>query len=631
MPPNIDTLFKISPETNHDGPIHTYDSSTVRQRAQFATSSRLLTCLVNEGLATGTFVPEPSQAALGFCLIRKDHVSYIVRLSGRPIGHSNPPSLATSILGRRDLSTVALLDPKDMTYPIYCVELNDDQIHLDSIQMELDPTTIFRRFAQVLSIEEPVLEELCRELNSSVEHMEYTLKNRKSAPTLSSSTMEWEQSIVEGHPHHPMHKSRYTVAPLAPISPSYDFYRIQIRFVSMPENELQMRGQYRELVAPLEHRLGVHLPEGHVLIPVHPLQIPNLVNLFSKRGLVVYPPEISASSNAQASLRTVVLDDCLEGLALKLACGMKVSSAMRTITPFTTFLGPGISNDIIPRLTLDHEALQVEPEVASVVVRDEDSDVAKHLSCILREETSDRVQNARGERIIPCAALVERDPDACGETISVLAKRWNLDTEAKRIKFLTRYVDLVLRAFLPPLIHNGFAFEAHLQNAKARFDLATGELLGFTVRDYGGIKVHQDTLYASIGRRMEVLEGSCVVAKTLDESFKLLHHTLIECHLHQIVRAVDLHYNGIGWRLVREKMTTLIPHDHPLFRAWLQSEFVPGKALMRMKLDGLYRDYLYTDFPNLILYLPPQEAAAVAREADGAPNQTLGFTRAMTF
>jgi siderophore synthetase component len=76
---------------------------------------------------------------------------------------------------------------------------------------------------------------------------------------------------------------------------------------------------------------------------------------------------------------------------------------------------------------------------------------------------------------------------------------------------------LSLEAFLPPCLHNGIAFEAHGQNTLARFDSKTKKLVGFIVRDFGGIKGHQETLKNSCDVELDVIPDSCVVAEDLNE------------------------------------------------------------------------------------------------------------------
>lgn len=153
-----------------------------------------------------------------------------------------------------------------------------------------------------------------------------------------------------------------------------------------------------------------------------------------------------------------------------------------------------------------------------------------------------------------------------------------------------RYVDLALRAFLPPCLENGVAFEAHGQNTLARFDRKSGELKGFVIRDFGGVKVHNETLKQSTGEELDILPDSCVEAHTLDEVSKLLYHTLFHCQFQRLIRVLDLHYNGAGWEIVRNKMSELIPKDHVMWPMFMGHEKVPGKCLVRMKIDELYRD-----------------------------------------
>lgn len=40
------------------------------------------------------------------------------------------------------------------------------------------------------------------------------------------------------------------------------------------------------------------------------------------------------------------------------------------------------------------------------------------------------------------------------------------------------------------------------------YNVATGKLLGFSIRDFGALKVWQDDMFASIGERVELLKGN---------------------------------------------------------------------------------------------------------------------------
>ncbi len=155
-----------------------------------------------------------------------------------------------------------------------------------------------------------------------------------------------------------------------------------------------------------------------------------------------------------------------------------------------------------------------------------------------------------------------------------------------------RFVRIFFASFLPSMLQDGVAFEAHPQNAVARFSLAPPhELRGFIIRDFGGLRVHPPTLLASTGVTLDVAPGHSIVAETLDDVYTRMYHTMIHNHLQQLVRVLGLHYNGKGWEVIHVRLREAIPRGHPLERAWLgeEAKTIPGKCYMRMRLVGAYR------------------------------------------
>lgn len=145
---------------------------------------------------------------------------------------------------------------------------------------------------------------------------------------------------------------------------------------------------------------------------------------------------------------------------------------------------------------------------------------------------------------------------------------------------------------IPPLLYNGVAFEAHAQNMVARFDMTTGKLLGFIVRDLGGLRIHPETLAKSTGVEFPFLPGHCVVTGSQEETYPKFYHTLVHNHLQRLIRLMGLHYDGRGYAMLRRHLGAIIPADHGLWKIWLGEEgrLVSGKCLMRMRLQSLYRD-----------------------------------------
>lgn len=243
-----------------------------------------------------------------------------------------------------------------------------------------------------------------------------------------------------------MHKARHAIDLIPPLDPTIPLDTIGIRFIAFPRSHLLLRGPFEAILAPLTTSLlsasKISLHPNMILIPVHPLQLPNIIYHFP--FAVILPPSFSVGAQSLASLRSVVLDNpgLLPGHSLKLSLGVKISSAPRTITPYCTYIGPRLSRDILPRLAVDSEALWIEREVASCVVNCENPDVAKHCSCIVREllegEEEGGLARSKGERVVMCAALTERCDDN-GNEMSVVEKVWKLDTQHKRVAFLEKY------------------------------------------------------------------------------------------------------------------------------------------------------------------------------------------------
>ncbi|KZT57956.1 hypothetical protein CALCODRAFT_550316 [Calocera cornea HHB12733] len=609
--------------------------------ANHAVSSRIITCIVVESLLQALFVPSSDPAKDGF-------VGLGVLLGPNSKATADAGVLALTykdIYAIVPLRTLPVLSPKTSELPVRRILLVDPlemypyvygfqpqvvdtgaaakigaQV-LECLQssirtstdtealVHLTATALWDKFALLARVEPDIAEQLREEFGSSVEWQQYSYDHPAEIPTLHSSSIKWEQTILEGHPTHPMNKARKALPPMPVITPgSYDFLTPTIRIMRVPRRNLKLRGEFENIFEPLvqaaEKNAGETLTRtaNFVFMPVHELQIPNIKDKFPENE--VLPEAFAVKADALTSTRSVLVPSVLTKHSLKLCIGMKISSALRTVTPWTCFVGNEFTHNILPKLHYDRSLLVVEGEVASAVSSNEDFSIAKHCSTVVRE-AYELYSEKKNERVIVCTALTEKiqRPDT---DVSQAEHIFGLDTDAKKVAFLDRYVKLAVGAFLPPLIHDGVAFEAHGQNTMTRFDITTGELVGFAIRDFGGIKVHQPTLERSIGRRLEVLPDDAVGTEDLYDCFKLLHHTLIHVHIHRLIRVLGLHEDGRGWDIVRTHLDAAIPQDHALRKAWLSddAQFVPAKCFIKMKMTELYRDYIYSPIPNLILYKP---------------------------
>lgn len=295
-------------------------------------------------------------------------------------------------------------------------------------------------------------------------------------PTLADPAIVWEQSILTGHPTHPMHRSCFAQEPLELISPKdvQSLRNPEIKFLAVPSSDLRITGAFQTRLRPLLQKLGITntIPDT-VVVPCLKRQIPAIKSRFPKVELLASPP---VTARAQAATRTVSLAPELESpYHLKLALACFITSALRTVSPWTACVGPeagDVLSDVLP------DDLWVAREVASVTGSGADFDEAKHISCVLREDLEPRA-NALGEALIPAAALAETD---LATGISSAERVFGLDTIEKRRTWLRGYVSTLLRLVIPPALESGVALEAHGQNMLVRVSRSTKEVTGFVVR-----------------------------------------------------------------------------------------------------------------------------------------------------
>ena len=248
-----------------------------------------------------------------------------------------------------------------------------------------------------------------------------------------------------------MHRARMLPSSVV----DYDWYHPRIRFVRVPRASLNIRGPFestmRVLAGKAAEKSGRQLPDdpSFVFMPIHELQIPNIASKF--HDVEILHPNISFQALAQSSIRSVshagfyiladhtsfhrtVLTPEFPGHSLKLAVGVKISSALRTISHFTADFGPRFSADIVPMLCHDPEILSIECEPASAVYRSEDPELAKHFTAVLREE----FEPQEGQALIVCASLLEMNHAGTPPGVSAVEHAFGLDTEEKRVSFLDR-------------------------------------------------------------------------------------------------------------------------------------------------------------------------------------------------
>lgn len=241
------------------------DSTKLQRYASFATTSRLVACLVSEGLRPAYFVPPLSSPTVSLtgvpqtfpliglaivlrhpceCLdpstLDSDGLLVVVALRAQPILH--PSDYLKSANGLRRFPRIELVDPWEMIGPdILTLEWGTSSIacrglphfgnsvvaepqaqylhqhlkdiisdavgqNIKKIQLKsgLDAVQLWESFIVENKVPSKLAKELQYELRLSLDFQKYAYEHPKELPTLRSSTIHWEQCILEGHPTHPV-------------------------------------------------------------------------------------------------------------------------------------------------------------------------------------------------------------------------------------------------------------------------------------------------------------------------------------------------------------------------------------------------------------------------------------------
>lgn len=586
--------------------------------AKHATMSRFLTSLVNEGLVLGSIMLGMPPASVGggcqplkLLALRERHISsdaqddastanivtakYLVLLKRFPMVHEI------------DKSRAALTDPLDLTSIV---------ADISALKLVTDTDRMMEQIGEWNNYDQDVIHKICLEMANSVEHQAYRYAHPSPLTlTADSPLIDWEQSIVEGHPTHPMHRMRYAIPPTKPILPSTDLYNVNVQYVIVPKDELIITGDFDNFVKPfyVSHmerfaEEGIKFnQDSELIVPVHEYHLPNVQLRFPNTRLL--PEWFSTPCKVQSSHRTLNYVG-YDKYSIKLPIGIKLTSTLRTITPWTAYLGPRI-NQALDAVIADKKALIALREPASICSANPDFDIAKHLACIVRDDAE--AQALPDERVVLCLALTESLPSATsptGRTLPFMHNIWGnrLATLQGRLDFLKEYATAYLKAFLPPVIDHGFAFEAHQQNTLVRFNKDTLQITGFMVRDYGDIRYYPPALPIEI----ETLPNHVIKAESIEAVYRSAFHTMIQSHLHTVIKSLGLFRinedkkEGVeagyeGWDIVRDIIYQMIPKNHALYKLWLQSTQAQDKALLSMQIAGVAREHLQVNIPNLIL------------------------------
>ena len=122
----------------------------------------------------------------------------------------------------------------------------------------------------------------------------------------------------------------------------------------------------------------------------------------------------------------------------------------------------------------------------------------------------------------------------------------------------------------------------------ARFTLKDRRLVGFAIRDFGGIRLHVPTVRKLAPELTTAPLDAYHAREELEEVYQSVYAFVFRAHLAQFVHALGLQY-AHGWAVVREELDCIVDDmKNPRaaeFRDFLRAEALPVSSYLRTKLN----------------------------------------------
>ncbi|KAF4971965.1 hypothetical protein FZEAL_9703 [Fusarium zealandicum] len=458
--------------------------SKYRSRARGETTKRLVAQLVNEGLAT-----------LSLAIDDKDSCSLRARITGQ-----DSAAQWMTLPINNGLSSTHHLRPNDLQLPVTLFSDNKETI-------EDDPGSVFAFTAAWFLCDEKTKTAIVAELRNSAAMLEKWMELESNRPVLdvNSSFLDWETSLVSGHPTHPFHRTCFASSLLEPVGANHlpAMLHPSLSFFAIPRSSVWLFGPFVNLIEPLLRTLGIPCSndgETNITVPCLSQHLPALLHFFPEASVIKTIPNCAV---AQAAMRTVSVPGYAYDLKMSLAC--LITSALRVLPCWSAATAPTMTF-LLKRL--------LPPELW----------------------------------------LFGEWPKGGYRTYAEIL--FNLHATTDKARWHKMYIECLLPLALDPLRRHGVGFEFHAQNAVVQVCQKTKVIKGFAISDLAGVKLHGPTLQAQ-GHDLTGLEAATTNA--IHEVWNRVHHALIQNHVGYMLYALGL--DREGWAVVRSVLRNVLAND----------------------------------------------------------------------
>lgn len=386
-------------------------------------------------------------------------------------------------------------------------------------QKQNDITTGAADLAESIRINEV---ELLSRLLGSFQTMTHFLSQRVGDEKLSClDFINSEQSIVYGHWLHPTPKSQQGIAfwQQGVYSPEL-CGRFKLHYFSADKALIKegssLAQSTSEIISSEVSRYdSIALAADHILIPVHPLQAPNLlleewVKDLMAEGHLNYLGEMGGNYTATSSVRTVASET--SDWMVKLSIPVKITNSLRTNKRRELEDGMVIERYLkhIGFLANRPQFKVVDDPAYITINHPEDPQLDSGFEVVLRRNLFTK---EKGQGICSILTLVQDPiPNADGSAGTSLLNNIILDLAASEnraldqvsIDWFDRYWNCAIESILSLYDSYGIALEAHQQNSL--LDVSAGYPSSYYYRDNQGfyLSEHFETELAEVGKELNL-------------------------------------------------------------------------------------------------------------------------------
>lgn len=419
-----------------------------------------------------------------------------------------------------------------------------------------------------------------------------------------------ESIVVEGHPTHPLSKTKLplTEEEVKLYAPEFEkIIALKVMLIHKADSittSMEDDGQYilNHIIPEYRYKLKAFLEpyqfelEDYRVILVHPWQYNNVITQqFSewiKEGRLL-PTPFDVESKATLSFRTMELIN--KPFHIKLPVNVQATSAIRTVSAVTTVDGPKLSYELQDMLAL-YPQLQVALEPYGIHANIDD-DAARQLACIVRHKP----YIADNGTTLVTASLVNKNPvdnkvvvdsylEWVGEGITSIAIK----------QFLSSYAKTLIEPLIAYIQDYGIALEGHMQNTIV--NLGPNHQMKFIIRDLGGSRINLETLKFKLPH-INVTNTS-LIAENIEAVIEKFQHSVIQNQIAELIHHFSKYeqvdettlFELVG-NIVDEAIDTQKAHAQVL-KAMLFGPTISIKALLRMRMESKVKQYVTIKLKN---------------------------------